>query len=290
MAGRGLIAGLALAGVGCLFVPPPGESDDPDASPGKPPSDGGARPVDAAGPGVDAAELPALVACPATADAPVLDGVDEAMWSGAPPLLFQVIEAEHIADLNAGYQRDASVSLRCLHDDDRLYFFIDATDGVTVASRAIQIDGPDAREDDAVVLFLHDPSGAAGAYDDGDHALLLPAVAGDVRDGAADFGPAPLVPSGEVVTDADGYRIEIAINRVDIAAPLADRLLFNLAMIDDDGFSDTCRDVFALLRQPGIPCIECCSGEDWTGECVNYSVGEAQVWCDTRVSDWLALE
>jgi hypothetical protein len=274
---------LALANSGCLFAPPPGEVKD----------DAGAGASDAAGKDdgatPDAAAEPAFVTCPAIDQAPALDGAAEALWSGAPVLGFKVIEAEHKADLNAGYQQDAELTLRCLHDPVNLYFFIDVIDGLMVASRPIQLDGPDSREDDAVVLFLHAAVTHSGVYGDGSHALLLPANAGDVRDLAADFGPDPLVPSGQVVNDQDGYQIEIAIDRDSIAVPLSDRLRFNLALIDDDGYSDECRDIFALQSQPEPPCIECCPGADWTTECVNYSVGEALVWCDTRVSQTLAL-
>jgi len=282
--GRGLIA-LALAGSGCLFSPPPGEVHD-DAGGGL--ADGAAG--DGTPSGDDASGEPAFLTCAKTADQPVLDGAAEGLWNAAPLLMFTVAAAEHKADLNAGYQQDAVVTLRCLHDPINLYFFIDAIDGASVASYPIQLDGPDAREDDAVVLFLHAEMGTAGVYDDGSHALLLPARAGDVRDSAADFGPDPLVPTGQVVAREDGYRIEIAIDRDSIAVPLPDRLRFNLALIDDDGYSDSCRDIFALMSQPIIPCIECCSGEDWTSECPGYSVGEALVWCDTRVTQTLGLD
>jgi hypothetical protein len=93
-----------------------------------------------------------------------------------------------------------------------------------------------------------------------------------------------------VVVAGDGYQIEMAIDRDSIDVPLPGRLRFNLALIDDDGFSDTCRDIFALMSQPVLPCVECCPGEDWTARCVNYSVGEALVWCDTRVSQTLGLD
>ena len=284
MGGRALLA-LALAGSGCLFSPPPGEVHE-DAGGGS----GDGAPVDGTPSGNDASGEPAFLTCAKTASPPSLDGTAEARWNAAPLLTFTAAAAEHKADLDPDYQQDAEVTLRCLHDAGKLYFFIDASDGTSVASYPIQLDGPDAREDDAVVLFLHAELGAGGVYDDGSHALLLPARAGDVRDSAADFGPDPLLPSGQVVAGSGGYQIEIAIDRDSIAVPLPDRLRFNLALIDDDGHSDTCRDIFALMSQPVFPCIECCSGEDWTSECPGYSVGEALVWCDTRVSQTLGLD
>lgn len=289
MVGRGLIAALAVAAGGCLFVPPPGEADDGEPDAGGARSDGAPR--DGADP-TDAATEPALITCPAAAAVPVLDGVDEVVWSSATPLHFAAAEAEHTADRHPMYTADASVDLRCLHDPGHLFFFVEVVDGLTVNTRPIQVDGPDAREDDAVVIFLHAAEGAAGVYDNGSHALLLPAQEGDASLTAIDVAPAPITPTGQVRTDLDGgtWRAEIALDRSAIAPALGDRLRFNLALIDDDGWSDLCRDAFALDRQPGIPCIECCPGEDWTGECVNYSVGEALAWCDTRVSDVLALE
>lgn len=287
MRGRGLSGALALvmAGAGCLFAPPPGDVDYDDCGRGH-----DASPDAAAEPGADAAGELAFLRCPVAPAVPVLDAVDEGIWVGAPALEFAVAEAEHKADLNVNYTQDASATVRCLHDSVNVYFFVEVVDGLTLSTRPIQVDGPDAREDDAAVLFLHAAADGEGVYDAGDHALLLPAQPGDAGELATDFGPSPLTPAGWIVTAEGGYRIEIAIDRDAIAVPLPDRLRFNLALIDDDGWNDTCRDLFALQSQPVAACIECCPGQDWSGSCANYSVGEALVWCDTRVSETMALE
>jgi hypothetical protein len=288
--GRGLVALalLALAGAsGCLFSPPPsqvvdsGPAGDGDGAPGG----------DGSKPAIDAASGPApFVTCSAAATPPTLDATREALWSAAPLHRFEVADAEHRADLNANYTPDAAVDLRCLADADSLYFFIEVSDGATVTTRPIQIDGPDSREDDAVVLFLHAAADNGGVYNAGDHAILLPAQTGVAGDLAVDFGPLPLTPAGRIETTEGAYRVEIELARAAIATPLPDTLRFNLAVIDDDGWNDECRDVFALESQPVLPCLECCPGEDWSAECPGYSAGEALVWCDTRVSETLGFQ
>jgi hypothetical protein len=284
----GGIAALALAWMagGCLFAPPPAGVDDGDGGAG----DDAGVPDSGGEPGADAALEPGFMRCPLAPSVPTLDGVDEVAWSGAPPLQLDVAQAGHTADLNANYTRDATATARCLHAPLNLYFFIEVVDGLTVSTRPIQVDGPDLREDDAVVLFLHADDDELGAYDGGDHAIVLPAQEGDAAALAADFGPDPLAPAGWILTDEGGYRIEIAVARDAIATPAADRFRVNLALIDDDGWNDTCRDVFALTSQPVAPCIECCPGEDWTASCPGYSAGEALAWCDTRVSQPMTLE
>lgn len=234
-----------------------GEGGGPDGAPARP--DGGTvSPADAAPPDAQV-ESTDRVSCARTEVPPALDGAPMGPWAEATFIHFAASDGELVADAHPNYAFDGEVSLACLHDDENLYFFADVVDSQLV------VDSLSLREDDGIVLFLDGTGDRDGTYGEDDHGLMVGAEAE-----VWDYGPGDLVPVGEVVASAAGYRIEIALDKVAIASSLPAELGFNLAIIDDDGKGNDDRDVFALRHVPDPPaCARCCEGQ-------------AAPWCDTR--------
>ncbi len=225
---------------------------------GAPPQPDGSVPApDAAAPDAQV-ESTARIRCRRTEVPPALDGAAMGPWQTATFTRFAASDGELVADAHPSYTFDAEVSFACLHDDENLYFFADVHDTTVVA------DSLSLREDDAIVLFLDGTGDRDGTYGEDDHALTIGAMAE-----TWDYGPGDLVPAGEVVASDEGYRIEVALDKPDIAVTLPAELGFNVAIIDDDGKGNDDRDVFALRHVPNPPaCPRCCDGQ-------------AQPWCDT---------
>ena len=233
-----------------------GDGGGADGAPSDP--DGGQVPLpDAAAPDAQVVST-ARVSCARTQVPPALDGAAMGPWESATFIHFAARDGELVADAHPTYGFDGEVSFACLHDDENLYFFADVVDSQLVGNSA------SLREDDGVVVFLDGIGDRDGAYGEDDHAVFVSAEAE-----ALDYGPGDLVPVGEVVESDEGYRVEIALDKVAIASPLPAELGFNLALIDDDGKGNTDRDVFALRHVPDPPaCARCCDGQ-------------AAPWCDT---------
>jgi hypothetical protein len=236
-----------------------GDGDDSagaaDGAPGQP--DGAVSGADASSPdgGVPTA---ALMTCRFTQVPPALDGAPMGPWAQTPFIEFDSSDGQLIADVNPHYDFDAEVSFACLHDDENLYFFADVTDSELVSNSLA------LREDDGIAIFLDGSGDRGGTYGEDDHALMIGASAE-----TWDYGPGDVIPTGMVVSKDGGYRIEIAIDKVAIAATLPEVLGFNLAIIDDDGMGNSDRDLFSLRYVPDPPaCPSCCEGQ-------------AQPWCDT---------
>jgi hypothetical protein len=235
------------------------------------PTDGGGGP-DGAPPdaGVDPT---ARVSCPKTDELPNSDAQRLGPWLEVPFVTFAVTDAELVADEHASYEKDAVVEFACLHDAFNVYFFFDVKDA------AVQDDSVSLRQDDAIVFFLDGAGDLSGTYGADDHAAVVTS-AGDGMDYAA--GTENDL-SGDAVADTveGGYRIEVEVDKTSIHDPLPGTLGFNLAIVDDDGWGDNLRDVFALRHVPddqvANACEDCCEGE-------------AAPWCDTRLLGELTLE
>jgi hypothetical protein len=231
--------------------------------------DGGADAAGQADAGpADAAEAAAgTVQCARTAQAPELDGTADGPWIGATWYHFVAADADLIADKHPSYQFDAELRFACLHDEAKVYFFLEVEDDLIVTNSL------SLRQDDGVVLFINGDGERRGPYSPSDHALMITA-----EPKAHDYGPGSLDPEGTRLLTSDGYNLEIALDKLEIASPLPAALGFNVALIDDDGHGNNNRDLFALRHVPHPPaCASCCEGE-------------AAPWCDTRVTGLLILE
>lgn len=268
----------ALAATACGFDPAGGRAagaggdggggGDVDAS-------GGGAADGASGPDVtplDAAvEGTARVVCPTTDVVPVIDALALGPWLEATFETFAVTDAQLRADEHESYEDDAVVSFACLHDANYLYLFFD------VADLDILNDSVSPREDDAIVVFLDGAGDLGGPYGDDDHALAL-----GTDEGGMDYGASDVTGSvAATATENVGYRIEVEIDKPSIADTLAGEIGFNLAVVDDDGWSNNERDIFALRHVPD---------DQEANACPNCCEGQAAPWCDTRIMGILALE
>ncbi len=253
-----------------------GDRSDGGGGPGD--DGGGSDPFDGGGAGPDgtpldaAVEATARVSCAATVEPPVIDAAPLGPWVGMPLLPFAVTDAQLVADEHAMYEDDAVVELACLHDEFNIYFFFKVTDG------DVQDDSTAARDDDSVVIFLDGADDRAGTYGEDDHAAAVTSV-GDGADYNAHDNDLTGDADGELIDG--GYRVEVEIDKPSIHDALGDELGFNLAIIDDDGWGDDLRDIFALRHVPddqeANACTSCCEGQ-------------AAPWCDTRMFGTLILE
>ena len=275
---KAVLATLALALGACGFDPGGGTAAGAGGDGGAGAIDGGGGRFDAGG-AIDATSLDAApeatanVSCAATVVPPAIDGNPLGPWLGVALIPFAVTDAQLVADEHPSYQDDAVVEFGCLHDANNVYFFFDVTDG------AVQDDSPSQREDDSIVIFLDGAGDLSGPYGDDDHALAL----GSDSEGMDYAAGSSHDLDGSVFSEVvdGGYRVEVEIDKPSITDTLGSELGFNLAIIDDDGWSDNLRDIFALRHVPD---------DQVAHACPNCCEGQAAPWCDTRVFGTLTLE
>jgi hypothetical protein len=256
----------ACAVAGCAFDPggtqagPGGRPAQADASPidpgGSPdgrtalPIDGGAEP------------LTGMLLSPRTDLAPELDGVVEPLWEQATAVEYSMSSAAKTFNVQPGYGWDATVRFRSLHDDLLLYLLIEVVDGQLVDDSQV------AFHDDAVELYLDGGGDRSGPYGADDHWLTVQSSGYYESFGSSSIK----LDGGMVIPTATGYLVELRLLRDDLGMPpAADRLGFDLAVIDDDDIGDANADAYGLWFAADVAaCDACCDGPD-----------DGQAWCDT---------
>jgi hypothetical protein len=208
--------------------------------------------------------------CPRATSRPLLDGHLED-WPAAEMKAFDMAQAAQI-DEGAFYSASMSATIRCAHDDERLYF------GVVVHDDRRVVDSTALYDDDAVHFYLDGHADASGPYGSDDHEIVLRAD-GQYHDYAS--GAAAVQLEGVVVTNGQSadFTIEIAVlkSSLGVAGALPPRLGFDIGFTDDDGFQAYAYGLWYLSSRPSCP--GCCT-----------TTPEARAWCDTTTFGGLQLE
>jgi hypothetical protein len=237
----------------------------PDAMPPPPP-------LPDAGPTLPPPDPRGELHCPRVMTMPVLDGHLEDWPLVAETKGFEMGQAAQVLDESAFYTASMSASVRCLHDDQRIYF------GVVVHDDHRVVDSTLLYDDDAVHFDLDARADAAGPYGTDDHEIVLRAD-GMYHDYAQ--GAAAVQLEGVVVTNGQSadFTVEIALPKTSLGAtpPLPARLGFDVALTDDDGFGAYAYGLWFLSQRP--VCATCCVNQ-----------GGARAWCDTTTFGGLVLE
>lgn len=210
--------------------------------------------------------------CPRVTTMPVLDGHLEEWPAAAETKGFDMAQAAQVLDESAFYSSSMSASVRCVHDDQRIYF------GVVVHDDHRAVDSTALYDDDALLFYLDARGDASGPFGSDDHELVLRAD-GMYKDYSQGAAPAQL--EGVVVSAAASadFTVEIALPKTSLGAtgPLPGRLGFDVALTDDDGFGAYAYGLWFLSPRPN--CATCC-----------VNAGGARAWCDTTTFGGLVLE
>lgn len=187
-----------------------------------------------------------------------LDGEMDTQWDALKFRTYDIDDSEQM-DAIASYQPDASVRFASLYDDDKLYFFFQVFDDLLID------DSSSIYNDDSIELYIDGLNDSTGPYSSDDHWIVVSA-----NGTYQSFGPDKIQLTGFIQTTADGYNIEIALDRSAIGAGASRELGFNLGLNDDDdGSSDV--DAYGLWYLPDTAsCDDCCTDQ-----------GDNYAWCDT---------
>jgi hypothetical protein len=280
ISGMVVLGAVCALGAGCAFdasgAPGAAHGGDDDSPSGAdasvpPPADAGPLPPgpDAAPPGPPPDPRGEL-RCARATSRPVLDGHLED-WPAAEMKAFDMAHPAQI-DQGGFYSASMSATIRCAHDDQRLYF------GVVVHDDHRVVDSQPLYEDDAVHFYLDARADSSGPYGSDDHEIVLRAD-GMYHDYAA--GAASVALDGVVVggaADAD-FTVEISIAKASlgVAGALPARLGFDIGFTDDDGFGAQAYGLWYLSDRPSCP--GCCT-----------TTPDARAWCDTTTFGGLELE
>ena len=200
---------------------------------------------------------------------PTLDGAVDDVWLTTPTIHFDIADAELMIHADSAYLPSASADLRILHDDEALYFLIEATDDRLMAG------SNNITNDDGLSFYLDGLGDRSGPYMEDDHAVIV-----NARGRYVNVTASSVALLGSVDTGTGGYIAEYRIEKSAIGGSgTASEMGFNWALFDNDGFGDDdTLDALGLWFLPDGPrCADCCASAPLP-------------WCDTTMLGRLILE